>query len=113
MDKDELLKKYAQGTTTKEETDEARRYLSDNFELIFDVIEEMRNNAKDELLLSSASDPIAALIDLKTKEERIPLKSVAQNLGEVNLKSRNSLRECSMKDILTSLLLEDNKNILD
>ena len=113
MDKDELLKKYAQGTTTKEETDEARRYLSDNFELIFDVIEEMRNNAKDELLLSSASDPIAALMDLKTKEGHIPLKSVAQSLCDFNLNSGKSLREGSMKDILTSLLLEDNKNILD
>ena len=90
MDKDELLKKYAQGTTTKEETDEARRYLSDNFELIFDVIEEMRNNAKDELLLSSASDPIAALMDLKTKEGHIPLKSVAQSLCDFNLNSGNT-----------------------
>lgn len=113
MDKSELLKKYAQGVTTKEETDEARRYLSNNFELIFDVIEEMRNNAKGELLLSSASDPIANLMDLKAEDGNVPLKSVAQNLSEVNLKLGNSLKECSMKDILTSLLLEDNKNILD
>lgn len=112
MDKDELLKKYAQGATTKEETDEARRYLSNNFELIFDVIEEMRNNAKEELSLSSA-DPIASLMGLKTKEGDVPLKSVAQSLGEVNLNLGKSLKEYSMKDILTSLLLEDNKNILD
>ena len=47
---EELLKKYACGKADKAEKLAVRRYLAENFDLMFDVLEEMRRMTKQQLI---------------------------------------------------------------
>lgn len=110
-DKNEILKRYALGVTKGTETDIARLYLSDNFELIFDVIKIMRNNALNELNISLESDPIAELLS-NVNDQATPSKAPVKSASCIKISSSsviNSHYERSMKDVLISALLGDCK----
>lgn len=108
---EELLKKYARAQTTPEETAEVRRYLSEHFDKVLQVIDEMRRDARQDLNLSDDTDDPVAELKAQLEQESGASGSMFNVMGVLPVDgplAEVGLRQ-NVQQVLFDLLLGEDK----